>query len=207
MVRGHQAAVATLAAALALVAPAARAASLLGQTFDGRIQITGDDDDGAYALDVFSGPVAVGGGFSQSFDVFKQHIRGGIGGVSNQLAGVVTLTVGPDTISVGFRGQSQGVRLLSSFSGIAGPIEGATHSATGVVDGLIADEGSTFTAGGVRLSLLFLGYEPHVDAAQTETLRLAASPSAGVPEPGTWTLLVAGFGLAGAALRRRPVTS
>lgn len=31
--------------------------------------------------------------------------------------------------------------------------------------------------------------------------------SAGVPEPATWALMLAGFGLAGAALRRRPRTS
>lgn len=27
-----------------------------------------------------------------------------------------------------------------------------------------------------------------------------------VPEPGTWVLLIAGFGLVGAAVRRRPTT-
>jgi len=31
----------------------------------------------------------------------------------------------------------------------------------------------------------------------------APPPSGGVPEPASWALMIAGFGLAGAALRRR----
>jgi hypothetical protein len=35
---------------------------------------------------------------------------------------------------------------------------------------------------------------------------VGAAPSGAVPEPGAWALMIAGFGLAGAALRRRPAT-
>ena len=36
----------------------------------------------------------------------------------------------------------------------------------------------------------------------TFTASLAATPA--VPEPATWGLMIAGFGIAGAALRRKP---
>lgn len=39
--------------------------------------------------------------------------------------------------------------------------------------------------------------------ARTETMRVAVVAPAPVPEPGSWALLIGGFGLAGAALRRR----
>ena len=39
-----------------------------------------------------------------------------------------------------------------------------------------------------------------------DTLRFGASAGGGVPEPASWALLITGFGLAGAALRRRPRT-
>ena len=37
-----------------------------------------------------------------------------------------------------------------------------------------------------------------------DNLNFTAAPSAGVPEPASWAMLIAGFGLAGAALRARP---
>jgi hypothetical protein len=37
----------------------------------------------------------------------------------------------------------------------------------------------------------------------TITVMANVLPAAGVPEPATWTLLIAGLGMTGAALRRR----
>jgi hypothetical protein len=43
----------------------------------------------------------------------------------------------------------------------------------------------------------------HQSAAMDATFNWSISPVAGVPEPSTWALSILGFGLAGAALRRR----
>jgi hypothetical protein len=204
MFRAHHVATASLALAVALASSGtASAASLLGQTITGVIQIKGDDDSGFYTLDVFNGAVDVGGGYSQSFNVFKQHTRGGFQGFSNQLSGLVTLNIDADTIAVNFTGQSQGVRLMSSFSGIAGPIETVAHATSGLVPGIMADEGVTYTASSVRFSLLMLGYEPSVNVTQLETLSFPAAPPNPVPEPRTWALLIGGLAATGAMLRRR----
>ena len=42
------------------VAPAA-CATLIGQTSNGNIVMSGEDDNGFYAIPVFSGPITVGG--------------------------------------------------------------------------------------------------------------------------------------------------
>jgi hypothetical protein len=49
-------------------------------------------------------------------------------------------------------------------------------------------------------------YDP-TDGAGSRMLAGFATPAAAVPEPYAWTLLIGGFGLAGAALRRRRFTS
>ncbi|WP_296596171.1 discoidin domain-containing protein [Phenylobacterium sp.] len=41
------------------------------------------------------------------------------------------------------------------------------------------------------------------NANASAAVRLPTAPVAGVPEPGTWALMIAGFGAAGAALRRK----
>lgn len=46
-------------------------------------------------------------------------------------------------------------------------------------------------------------YDEALSAARIADLRATGFPGAAVPEPATWALMVAGFGLAGAGLRRR----
>lgn len=45
-------------------------------------------------------------------------------------------------------------------------------------------------------------YDP-ITTAPTETVPAGSSPTSAVPEPATWALMIGGFGLMGAALRRR----
>lgn len=47
------------------------------------------------------------------------------------------------------------------------------------------------------------GFHPGLDFIEYDTLANVQAASAGVPEPEVWALLIAGFGLAGAGLRRR----
>jgi hypothetical protein len=58
------------------------------------------------------------------------------------------------------------------------------------------------TSGSVRVR--FTGDSASVarGAPGLDNVSLAATPVGGVPEPGTWALMIAGFGLAGGALRR-----
>jgi hypothetical protein len=77
-------------AGLALVqaAPAA-SATLFGETLDANITITGEDDNGFYALPVLVGPVVVGAsGFSDSIPVFKQLTEDGFATASNQITAI-----------------------------------------------------------------------------------------------------------------------
>jgi hypothetical protein len=64
------------------------------------------------------------------------------------------------------------------------------------------------SSGAVRAQVAFVqgnGYAP-TDDWQTAA-RGTFNPNPGVPEPGTWALMILGFGLAGAALRRRPLAT
>lgn len=178
-------AAASLAVAASCAAlTSASAASLLGQTLTGLIQISGDDDNGAYTFDVLNGAVDVGAGYSQTFNVFRQHTFGGQQLPSGQLAGTIGLDIAGDTVAVNFTGQAQGVRIVSSFSGIAGTILALSHTSDGFVDGLSVDQGVTFTSSSATFRTYLLGYQPGTDVTQTATLTFAPDQANGVPEPG-----------------------
>ena len=99
------------------IAPAA-SATLIGQTFNGSIVITGQDDNGFYTIPVFSGPITVGGsGFSTDIPVFKQLTEGGFSTPTNQITGDVALAITGNTISVTMNGQVQPFELESTFTG------------------------------------------------------------------------------------------
>src|SRR6185437_9959604 len=86
--------------ALVQAAPAA-SATLFGETLNADIEITGQDDNGFYSVQVLKGPVVVGAaGFSDSIPVFKQLTEDGFATASNQINGTVVVNIGADTISV-----------------------------------------------------------------------------------------------------------
>jgi hypothetical protein len=198
--------------ALAQAAPAA-SATLFGETLNANITITGEDDNGFYTLPVLVGPVVVGtSGFSDNIPVFEQLTEGGFATASNQIVGNVIVTIGADTISVEMQGQVQPFELESKFSGIGAStfqIANDVDSATGVMSGVNLDLFDTDTAHSVDFATFYLGFQPGTDVTQTETLSFTSVVGTGaVPEPSTWTLLLAGFaglGFAGRSHARRRI--
>lgn len=182
-------------------AATANAATLLGQTISGSIKIDGQDDNGFYTINVLTGPVTVGAGFSNTYSVFKQLTQGGFATASNRLTGNITLTINADTIAVRFAGQAQPIQLTSAFTGIAGTITNVANSSTGIISGVNMDAGNSFTASSVSFSTIYFGFQPGTDVTQTEKLTFAAVTPA-VPESTTWAMMIVGFGLAGGFIRK-----
>ena len=63
---------------------------------------------------------------------------------------------------------------------------------------------STATAGAYQNNVIWIGYDDQINNADDNhddfIIRLTVTP---VPEPATWAMMIGGFGLLGAALRRR----
>jgi hypothetical protein len=194
----------TAAALLAIVGfvtcgvPTASSATLLNQTINADIAISGQDDRGFYTLGVFNGPVSVGTGFNDDLSVFKQLTQDGFATQSNQISGDVLLNITVNAISVTMRGQVQPFGLESVFTGIGvgtphGAIVGDVGSATGVISGVNLVLFNNFEADSLDFATFYLGYQTGTNLTQTETLTFGAVPT--TPLPATWTMML--LGLAG----------
>lgn len=190
--------IALVALAAAGLAPNARA-SLIGETFNASIQITGSDDNGFYDINVFNGTITGAAGPEISTSVFKQLTFSGFHTASNQITGSVTVDVGVNSIAVNFSGQAQPFELQSTFTNIPDTITAEADSATGLLAGVNLDLSHSFTAHSVSMATFYLGFQPGTNVTQTETLTLVAATA--VPEPST--LLIFGFALIGIACIRR----
>lgn len=125
-------------------------------------------------LDRFGGPFVPAGGAAP---VFRFSLFDNPGGAPN---------IGTGT-------------LLDSFDATA-PLNPSKRSFlwSRAIDGLNA-EGSTNGNVVLQIDILSGGY-----AAFDNIIVTASDIDAGIPEPATWAMMIAGFGLAGTALRRRP---
>jgi len=188
-----------IAAALGTV-PVAHA-SLLGESFNANIAITGSDDNGSYTITVFSGPITAGAGAEISKSVSKQLTFGGFHTASNQITGTVTVDVTDHSIFTNFSGQAQPFQLTSTFTNIPDTIIGDVDSAAGIVAGVNMDLSHSFDAHSVTYSTFYFGFQPGTNVTQTETLTLQAATI--VPEPATLVLFATGLMGLGVA-RRRP---
>ena len=175
-------------------------ASLIGESFNAAITISGSDDHGFYNIAVFNGTITGATGPEISQSVFKQLTQSGFSTASNRLTGTVTVDVTSNAISVNFSGQAQPFELQSIFSSIPDTITGEVDSATGIMAGVNMDLSHSFTDHSVSMATFYLGFQPGTNVTQTETLAFAAPP-ASVPEPSV--LAVFGAGLIGLALMRR----
>ena len=64
-----------------------------------RLRLKGQDDNGFYAVDVFTGAINVGAGFNSSYSFFRQSTYDGFATASNQLTGSIGLSVAADSIT------------------------------------------------------------------------------------------------------------
>src|SRR5262249_51253872 len=128
-------------ASFAVLWTAPARADLLGQTLNANITISGQDDHGAYTINVLSGSITVPGSADLLLDisVFKQLTEGGFSTASNQISGTVSLDIGANFIKVTMSGQVQPFLLESTFTGISGPILTDVDSTTGIMAGVNMD--------------------------------------------------------------------
>jgi hypothetical protein len=105
-----------LAAAIFALAPnVAQADGLSNSTINAAITLQGQDDNGFYTVDVFTGAINVGSGFNSTYSFFRQDTFGGFSTASNQLTGTVSLSIAADSITLTINGQAQPVELIGLY--------------------------------------------------------------------------------------------
>jgi hypothetical protein len=187
-----------------LIAAPAFAGTLIGQTFDASVAITGEDDNGFYAVDVLTGPITpTPSGVTYVVPVFKQLTFDTFSTPSNQIDGTVSITFTDNTVSVNMSGQVQPFELESKFTAISGPITSDVDTASGAQPGVSMDLFHSFTSKALDFASYYLGYQTGTDLTQTQTLTFGVP----VPEPGDWILMLAGLFGVGGLLRARAARS
>ena len=194
-----------LAGAILALAPNVARASLLNSTINAAITLQGQDDNGFYTVDVFTGTINVGSGFSNTYSFFRQDTFGGFATASNQLTGTIGLTIAADTITLTFRGQAQPVELIGDFTNLPATITSATETASGFLTGVAMPLSNSFTETSLTMSAFYLGFQPSTSTSQTDTLTFASASA--VPEPSslflTGTCLLGVIVIARRKIRRR----
>ena len=186
------------------VAPNVARADLLNSTINADITLNGSDDNGSYTVDVFTGPISVGAGFSTTFSFFRQDTLGGFSTASNQLTGTIGLTIAADTITLSFNGQAQPVQMTGAFTSLPGTITSATETTdAGFVAGVSNPLANAFTATSLTIKANYAGFQPGTSTTQTDTLTFGSVTPPTVPEPSS--LILTGtflLGLVGMARRK-----
>jgi hypothetical protein len=91
---------------------------------------------------------------------------------------------------------------LTNTLAVGGPITFTTHQLTGIGNILGGGVANDFYVAAGTYDLHLAGFTGNKAATYAGTIDFAP-----VPEPATWAMMIAGFGLAGVALRRRSVAA
>lgn len=210
-----------LAAALVLAAPVAAGATTL---LDGSFEIEGAALPVTnYCYDGFAtpgGPACAPGAWVGGGVILSGS--GAWGGTTTPSGGYFGFVQSTSVVSQSFTATESGTGVVSwidtnranigglqsydvtIFDGV-GSVNIGTY--TSAIGSFVARNSSTFTlTNGTTYTLRFTGLSSQDRTAFIDNVVLAATPSA-IPEPATWMILVAGFGLVGFAARRRTAIS
>jgi len=187
-------------AAAALMATSANAASMLFQFDAANSSITVTQNDqhcfpGCSLTASLTTPfddLTVDEGTSQTFDFAKFHIGNGIGAGSATIQATLAF-ITPDVGPASSTGSA-------NYFTIFGALDGGNLTWNSIAPITTAD-GSVFSVAFNNLHGLTLG--SRVTDGVTISVDHVGNQTPAVPEPATWGLFLAGFGLCGQALRRR----
>jgi hypothetical protein len=188
-------------AIFALVPNVARADGLSNTTINAAITLQGQDDNGFYTVDVFTGAINVGSGFDSTYSFFRQGTYDGFSTASNQLTGAIGLSIAADSITLTFNGQAQPVELIGDFTGLPATITSATETDSGFLNGVAMPLPNSFTATSLTMNAFYLGFQPGTSTTQTDTLTFG--PTSSVAEPSSLLLTATSlFGMIGIIRRK-----
>lgn len=191
-----------LAAVVLALMPNVARADLSNSTINATITLEGSDDNGFYSINVFSGAIDVGSGFTNTYSFFRQDTFGGFATASNQLTGTIGLSITGDSITLTFNGQAQPVELVVNFTGLPATLASATETDSGFLAGVAEPLPNSFTATSLTMDAFYFGFQPGTSTSQTDALTFgSASPT---PEPSSLFLIGTGL-LAMVGIARRKI--
>ena len=138
-------------------------------------------------------------GFSGAQYGFLQHEGWLVQNITADATGTLELSwlegARPDIFGGGYKGdQSYEVWLDTTLLGTFSTASGQDFTARSL---------TAAVTGGNSYNLIFHGLSQSDNTAFLDDVSASVTPSGAVPEPATWAMLIMGFGLVGASLRRR----
>jgi len=197
----------TMACGLALAIAVTLAAPALATTigFEGAPfgpNFTGPVTESGYIYSLYSGGVYINAVGNPGHDVEGQEVSGG-GALNIVAAGGGAFNFGGLDFSVFGNGDMHAISLNGYRHGFF--VGGATYSATSSIFGNWASYGPSTLAGVTLDQLVFVLPASTASFYSTNIDNVVLNAAGGVPEPASWAMLIAGFGLVGVGQRRRRV--